>query len=215
MARGVQHHQAPTADLAAAPVPTSPVAPAPESAAGATPATAGAAPADAGLDLRDPEREAELTRLFDAHHHQLVRLAALLGAGADAEDVVAEAFCDLHRRWNRLRDPGKAVPYLRAVVCNLVRMRQRHLAVVRRHPEPAPPDASSAEYEVVLREEHREVAQALLLLPDRQRQALVLRYWLDLGEREVADTMGISTGAVKSHTARGLAALARTLERRR
>jgi RNA polymerase sigma-70 factor (sigma-E family) len=184
-------------------------------------ATAGAAaPArqqagDAALDLRDPEREAELTRLFDAYHHQLVRLATLLGAGADAEDVVAEAFCDLHRRWNRLRDPSKAVPYLRAVVCNQVRMRQRHLAVVRRHPEPALPDANSAEQEVVIREEHREVAEALLLLPDRQRQALVLRYWLDLCEREVAETMGISNGAVKSHTSRGLAALARTLEQRR
>jgi DNA-directed RNA polymerase specialized sigma24 family protein len=54
-----------------------------------------------------------------------------------------------------------------------------------------------------------------LLLPDRQRQALVLRYWLDLCEREVAETMGISNGAVKSHTSRGLAALARTLEQRR
>ena len=128
-----------------------------------------------GLDLRDPEREAELTRLFDAHHHQLVRLAALLGAGADAEDVVAEAFCDLYRRWNRLRDPAKAAPYLRASVCNQVRMRHRHLAVVRRHPEPVQPDAGSAEQEAVLREDQREVAAALLRLPERQRQALVLR----------------------------------------
>ena len=170
---------------------------------------------DAGLDLRDPEREAAVTRLFDGYHHQLVRLATLLGAGSDAEDVVAEAFCDLHRRWNRLRDPGKALSYLRAVVCNQVRMRHRHQAVVRRHPEPPLPDASSAEQEAVLREEHREVAEALLRLPDRQRQALVLRYWLDLGEREVAETMGISNGAVKSHTSRGLAALARSLEQRR
>jgi len=168
-----------------------------------------------GLDLRDPEREAELTRLFDAHHHQLVRLAALLGAGGDAEDVVAEAFCDLYRRWNRLRDPAKAASYLRASVCNQVRMRHRHLAVVRRHPEPVRPDASSAEQEAVLREDQREVAAALLRLPDRQRQALVLRYWLDLGEREVAETMGISNGAVKSHTSRGMAALARSLEQRR
>ena len=178
------------------------------------PARAGLADQSAGLDLREVEREAEVTRLFDGHHRQLVRLAALLGAGADAEDVVAEAFCDLHRRWTRLRDPAKAVPYLRAAVCNLVRMRQRHLAVVRRHPEPLPPDASSAEYEAEIREEHREVARALRCLPDRQRQALVLRYWLDLGEREVAEAMGISPGAVKSHTARGMAALARALEAR-
>lgn len=170
---------------------------------------------DVALDLRDPEREAAVTRLFDTQHHQLVRLASLLGAGADAEDVVAEAFCDLHRRWNRLRDPGKAVSYLRAVVCNQVRMRLRHQAVVRRHPEPAPADARSAEQEAVVREDHREVAEALLRLPDRQRQALVLRYWLNLGEREVAEAMGISNGAVKSHTSRGLAALARSLEQSR
>ena len=73
--------------------------------------------------------------------------------------------------------------------------------------------AEAAEAEV--REEHREVAEALRCLPDRQRQALVLRYWLDLGEREVAEAMGISPGAVKSHTARGMAALARALEARR
>jgi RNA polymerase sigma-70 factor (sigma-E family) len=166
-----------------------------------------------GLDLRDPERDTQISRLFDEYHQQLVRLAALLGAGHDAEDVVAEAFYDLHRRWNRLRDPAKAVPYLRAAVCNQVRMRLRHLAVVRRYVEPVRPDVHSAEYEVVAREEHREVAAALRRLPARQRQALVLRYWLDLSEREVAEVMGISAGAVKSHTSRGLTALSRVLNR--
>jgi RNA polymerase sigma factor (sigma-70 family) len=176
---------------------------------------------DVGLDLRNVEREAAMTRLFDRHHTELLRLAVLLGAAADAEDVVAEAFCELHRRWDRLRDRGAALPSLRSVVCNLARMRVRHLQVVRRHTEHAGERldvealSASAEAEVVLREDQREVVEALRTLPTRQRQALVLRYWLDLREAEVAEAMGISCGAVKAHTSRGMAALTRALEVRR
>ena len=166
---------------------------------------------DAELDLRNVEREAALTWLFDHHYPQLLRLAVLLGAGQDAEDIVAEAFCELHRRWSRLRDPLAASGYLRAVVCNLVRMHLRHLQVVRRHAELPLPDADSAESQVVLREDQHEVVDALRRLPERQRQALVLRYWMDLREHEVADAMGITTGAVKAHVFRGMAALTREL----
>lgn len=169
----------------------------------------------AWLGLRDLDREAAVTALFDEHHTQLVRLAVLLGADADAEDVVAEAFCELYRRWPRLRDPQAAPAYLRSVVCNLVRMRLRHLQVVRRHNPFHVEDAASPEQEVVLREDHREVVRALQELPERQRQALVLRYWLDLREAEVAAAMGISAGAVKAHTSRGMAALTRLLGERR
>jgi RNA polymerase sigma factor (sigma-70 family) len=90
-------------------------------------------------------------------------------------------------------------------------MRLRHLDVVRRHADRPTPYASSAEAEAVLREDQREVVAALRGLPLRQRQALVLRYWLDLREREVADAMGISAGAVKAHVSRGMAALTRSL----
>jgi RNA polymerase sigma-70 factor (sigma-E family) len=167
------------------------------------------------LGLRDLEREAAVTALFDRHHTELVRMAALLGADQDAEDVVAEAFCELYRRWPRLRDPQAAPAYLRSVVCNLTRMRLRHLQVVRRHTEPAPPVVGSPEQQVVLREDQREVVLALRGLPDRQRQALVLRYWLDLKEADVAAAMEISCGAVKTHTSRGMAALTRRLTERR
>ena len=169
----------------------------------------------AGMALRDLEREARVSALFDRQHTELLRLAVLLGARGDAEDIVAEAFCELYRRWPRLRDPDSAPAYLRSVVCNLVRMRLRHLQVVRRHPDLVPVDAGSAEQEVVLREDQREVVEGLRALPDRQRQALVLRYWLDLSQAEVAAAMGISCGAVKAHTARGMAALTRALELRR
>jgi RNA polymerase sigma-70 factor (sigma-E family) len=163
------------------------------------------------LDLRNVERAATITRLFDAHHAELTRLAALLGAGAESEDLVAEAFYRIQRKWGGLRDPDAALPYLRSIVCNLARQRYRHQQVVQRHQEMSLQDVGSAESEVVLREDQREVVVALQALPDRQREALVLRYWLDLNEAEVAKAMGISTGAVKSHTSRGMAALARQL----
>jgi RNA polymerase sigma-70 factor (sigma-E family) len=176
------------------------------------PATRGeASSCPPGADSCARERETALTLLFDRHHGQLLKLAVRLGAGSDAEDVVAEAFCELHRRWDLLRAPDAAPAYLRSVVCNLVRMRLRHLDVVRRHADWPTPYASSAEAEAVLREDQREVVAALRGLPLRQRQALVLRYWLDLREREVADAMGISAGAVKAHVSRGMAALTRSL----
>lgn len=163
----------------------------------------------AEMDLRDVEREVALTWLFEHHATKLTRLAVLLGASDDAEDAVSEAFCDLHRRWRSLRDPDAAPAWLRAAVCNQVRMRIRHLQVVRRYDEVKRPTQrdSDLESEVVQHENHREVLTALTSLPERQREALVLRYWADLREAEVAHAMGISPGSVKVHTSRGMAAL--------
>lgn len=194
--------------------------PASDAAASVAPAASPVSPAAVEeeverLDFRNVERAATLTRLFDAHHAELTRLAALLGAGAESEDLVAEAFYRMHRKWSRLRDQDCALPYLRSIVCNLARQRHRHQQVVQRHEDLPPTDVGSAEAEVVLREDQREVVAALRTLPDRQREALVLRYWLDLRESEVAAAMGITCGAVKSHTSRGMAALARQLGRQR
>ena len=165
------------------------------------------------LDLREAEREAAIARVFDQSHAQLVRLAALLGAGPDAEDVVAEAFCQLYRRWPKLRSPEAAPAYVRGAVVNLVRMRWRHLQVVRRHRDRdlRPSDTVSAEHVVLDREDQRAVVTALEELAPRQREAIVLRYWMDLKEAEIAAAMGISCGAVKSHTARAMAALTRAV----
>ena len=161
------------------------------------------------------DREEAVAELFAAHHLQLVRLAVLLGAD-DAEDVVAEAFYQLYRRWRRLRNPDAAATYLRSVVVNLTRMRIRHLEVVRRHAARAVPEhVASGEERVVLRDDQRALVDAVRVLPARQREALVLRFWLDLRESEIADAMGISAGAVKVHVSRGMAALSRTLEERR
>jgi RNA polymerase sigma-70 factor (sigma-E family) len=163
------------------------------------------------------DREAAIAALFEAHHLPLVRLAVLLGAD-DAEDVVAEAFYQLYRRWRRLRSPDAAAAYLRSVVVNLTRMRLRHLHVVRKHAARGDGRAdhvASGEDRVVLRDDQQALVDAVRELPARQREALVLRFWLDLRESEIADAMGISAGSVKVHVSRGMAALSRRLEERR
>ncbi|MFC4063254.1 SigE family RNA polymerase sigma factor [Planomonospora corallina] len=151
------------------------------------------------------------TELFAAHHQSMVRLAGLLGAD-DPEDIAQEAFARLHARWPRLRDGGAAVAYVRSIVCNLTRNRLRHLRLVRLRPPEPPAAARSGEQAVLVAEEHRELLAAVDRLPRRQREALVLRYWLDLSEREIAETMRVSPGSVKTHTSRGLSALARAMK---
>jgi RNA polymerase sigma-70 factor (sigma-E family) len=155
-----------------------------------------------------------VTRLFAAHYRPLVRLAALLlRDGATAEEVVQDAYVGLHGRWGRLRDPDRALSYLRTAVVNRCRSAMRHRGVAQRYAERyrPPPDAPSAEAGALGALEHAAVIRALDGLPGRQREALVLRYYLDLSESEIADTMGISRGAVKSHTSRGMSALRATL----
>lgn len=160
------------------------------------------------------DREAALTRLFERHYTGLLRLAVLLGAD-DGEDIVAEAFCQLHRRWNRLHTVDAALPYLRSVVCNLARMRLRHLQVIRRHPVWSADLERSAESVALLHDDQQALIDALRQLSVRQREALVLRYWLGLRESEIAAAMSISCGAVKAHTSRGMAALTKIMQERR
>lgn len=161
------------------------------------------------IDSPTVEREApSFAQLFAGQYGSLVRLAGLLGAD-DPEDIAQEAFARLHTRL--LREDGAALGYLRSTVCNLTRNRLRHLRLVRlRRPDPPEP-APSSEHKVIIAEEHRELLVALDRLPRRQREALVLRYWLDLSEREIADAMGVSPGSVKTHASRGLAALREAL----
>jgi RNA polymerase sigma factor (sigma-70 family) len=148
--------------------------------------------------------------LFRVRYPEMVRLADLLGAD-DPEDIAQEAFARLIRKHGSLRDPGSALAYVRTSVCNLTRNRHRHLRVVRLR-TPAGHDEGSSEQAAILREDQREVLAAVAELPPRRREAIVLRYWLDLPEREIAEAMGVSAGTVKSHLSRGLAALARILE---
>ena len=167
------------------------------------------------MELRVAELDADtaLTELFRAYYASLLRLAVVLADDhATAEDLVQDAYVRMHRAWGRLRDPDKALAYLRVCVVNGSRSRLRRLRTARRHTEPSPPDAPSAEELTAERQEHADVYAALGRLPGRQRQVIVLRYYGELSEAEIASTLGISTGAVKSHAHRGIAALEKALE---
>ena len=155
-----------------------------------------------------------VTELYAAYYNQLVRLALLLVHDLQtAEEVVQDAFEAMHQAWRRLRDSEKALSYLKQSVVNRSRSVLRHRKVVDLHaPKPAP-DEPSAEHAVLALLERSAVVSALRALPERQREAIVLRYYADLTEADIAKAMGISRGAVKSHTARAMAALKSTLER--
>ncbi len=155
---------------------------------------------------RRPTDDPDYVALFQREVGPMTRLATLLGA-EDPENLVQDAFLRLHGRWPSMRDPSAATGYLRAIVVNLARSGHRHLRVVARHAPGVLPDAPSAEETAAERAEHAEVLAALSGLGARHREALVLRYWLDLSEAEMAAAMGVSTGTVKSHVSRGLAAL--------
>jgi RNA polymerase sigma-70 factor (sigma-E family) len=161
----------------------------------------------------DLDAERALTELYTLHYRSLVRLASLLLRDASAaEEVVQDAFIEMHKGWRRLRDSEKALSYLKQAVVNRSRSVLRHRVVVERNaPKPAP-DMPSAEHGAIALIERSAVIEALRQLPARQREALVLRYYADMSEAQIADTMQISRGAVKSHTSRAMAALRSVLE---
>jgi RNA polymerase sigma-70 factor (sigma-E family) len=150
--------------------------------------------------------------LYREHALELIRLGyVILGDRAAAEDVAQEAFCGLYRRWDRLSKKDSAPAYLRSSVLNGCRS-----ALRRRRPDPVAVPcqllAASAEAAVLTREQRDEVIRAIIRLPDRQREALVLRFYLDLPDQEIARVMGTGTGAVRSSVHRALAALAQMLK---
>ena len=158
----------------------------------------------------------ELRTAYQDHYRSLVRLAALLIDDVSmCEDVVQDAFVKTFVSRSRVREPEKLPAYLRSAVLNGARSRLRRREVARRHLAVVPPPQASAESGALLHHDQMAVVAALRTLPDRQREVLVLRYWMGLGEAEIADTLQIATGTVKTHVRRGLEALARKLEAHR
>ena len=162
--------------------------------------------------------EAAVTGLYQAHALRLIRLAhIMLGDRPSAEDVVQEAFCGLYRRWDQLSDSGNASRYLHSSVLNGCRSALRRRITRRTTPSAEPALGSgqateiSAEATLLSGEERQHVMVAVRRLPPRQREALVLRFYLDLTEAEIAATMGIGQSSVRSATHRALASLARIL----
>jgi RNA polymerase sigma-70 factor (sigma-E family) len=156
-----------------------------------------------------------LSDLHRTHYPSLVRLAyLLLGDQGRSEEVVQDAFVKLQLRWGGLREPDKAPAYLRRAVLNGARSALRHRKVVTRHDahRTVEPASVSPESVAIADADHDRVIAALRRLPDRQREALALRFYLDLSEAEMAAAMKVSPGSVKTHLHRGLASLARLLD---
>ena len=172
------------------------------------PSAARPSPGTAGIPVRI-DSAAAVSELFRAHHLELVRLAALMtGDLATAEDVVQDVFEAMHRRWPSLRNGTSGLAYARAGVLNGCRSVHRRNAVRRKHAaslaeasEPGPDAASAAADRDVL-------ATALAMLPRRQREVVVLRYYCDLDAGEIGAVLRIGTSAVRSTMSRALAALA-------
>lgn len=151
--------------------------------------------------------------MYDAEYRPLVRMSAvLLGDVGAAEEVVQDSFIAVHAAWRRLRGADRAVSYLRRSVLDRSRSLLRHRIVAGPHLPAREPDMPSAEQGAIAEFERSAVIAALRRLPARQREALVLKFYLDLSEEEIAAAMKISRSAVQSHTARGKAALRTVLD---
>jgi RNA polymerase sigma-70 factor (sigma-E family) len=165
-----------------------------------------------------PTSGIDLAALHRAHYRELVKLASFLVADVGrCEELVQEAFVRVAARPGAIRDPDRAVSYLRSAVLNGARS-----ALRRKDPEPrlrvvaaTSPGQETPDTAAARHDDEAAVLAALRALPDRQQSVLVLRYWLDLPESEIADTLGIGAGTVKTHARRGLEALAARLEEHR
>ena len=162
----------------------------------------------------ESDAAAAVTALFAVNALGLAKLAYVMTGDRDtADDIVQDAFSGLYRRWEHLSDPAKALSYVRSAVLNSCRS-----ALRRRRPEitgqlaPVEAEHESAESAVLSEEERKAVVAALRQLPHRQREVLVLRFYLDMTEQEIAAQMGIGQSTVRSSTHRGLQALGRIIK---
>ena len=154
----------------------------------------------------------DLAAAYQDHYRSLVRLASLLVDDVgQCEEIVQDAFVKVWRRPPDLSAPDRLPAYLRSAVLNGARSHLRHRVVERRHLRAVASSSVAPEGRATTGDDDRVLA-ALRSLPDRQREVLALRYYLDLSEAEIAETLGVSAGSVKTHAHRGLATLAERLE---
>jgi RNA polymerase sigma-70 factor (sigma-E family) len=175
------------------------------------------APERTAARLAELDSEALIAELFEQEATALVRLARLFTDDRNAaEDLVQEAFVRLHHAAHRIEDRTRAAAYLRSIVLNLARDHNRRGLMSLRHFEALTPQASpeALEDRIVLGEQQAAVVEALHALSPQQRDCLVLRFYLELSEKETADTLGVSPNSVKTHCRRGFDRLRTRLEHR-
>ena len=167
-----------------------------------------------GIATQAQEAVAAVSELYQATAIGLIRLAyVILGDRQAAEDVVQDAFCNLFLRWDRLSHAQGAEYYVRVTVLNACRSALRRRAVRNRlvlHELPAP----SVEAAVLGGEERADLIRAVDRLPQRQRETLILSYYLDLPDDEIATLMGVGMSSVRSARHRALENVARDLKER-
>ncbi|MGI8756543.1 MAG: RNA polymerase sigma factor [Acidimicrobiales bacterium] len=149
------------------------------------------------------DRDPAFSELFARERQPMVRVAYLLvGSEAQAEEIAQDAFATVYERWHRIDQPGA---FLRRCVVNGAKHSLRRHAMVRRH-APALPDEQV---------DHgaRELLDALAALPLRQRSVIVLRFYEQMTQQEIADALDMRVGTVKSSLHRGLARLREVIER--
>ena len=156
-------------------------------------------------------RDAVLGAVFRSDYGALVGLARLLDR-VDAEEVVQEAFVRTYVAWDGLRNQDDPRPYLRQTVVNLARGRWRRQATARRYDPPRLAVAAAAEDEAVTREDQRVLRSVIRSLPRRQRECVVLRYFLECSTEETAAALGVSVGSVKTHLHRALSTIEASME---
>lgn len=158
------------------------------------------------------DREAAVRALYEERHAEVVRFATfIMGDVHAAEDATQEAFMRVYDAWDRLADPERAVAYIRATIVNLSRGRHRHRLVAERNQQPRLVAVPSAEDDAMGRVGRKAVLEAVSSLPTRQRACVVMRHWLRMTEGEIAATLAVSIGSVRTHNKRGVEALQRKL----
>jgi len=161
-----------------------------------------------GVVLTRGDADDAVTAMFELHHTRMLRVATvLLGDVVTAEDVVQEAFLSVHTSWDRIRDKADPVGYLHRSVVNGARSRLRRRVVAGRFRPPPPPAAPSAESSALAGVVDAPLVAALRALPRREREAVLLRHYLDLSEQQTAHALGLRPGSVKAYASRGLAKL--------
>ena len=166
------------------------------------------------LQAARPDANHAVTALYLAHYRPLVRLAALLVQDlATAEEIVQDAFVAVHAAWRRLPDADHALHYLRRSVIDRSRWALRDRAVADKLAPASAPAMPGAGREASIGLERSAFVSALWTLPSRQREVVVLRYFADLPETQIASATGISEATVRSHTTQALSSLRAELGR--